>query len=139
MPISAALALAGLLLSSKPGVPKGYPPGSDALILTENGHAVGPLEKLRVKAKFTIFDVYADWCGPCNIVNRRLREILKDRRDVAVRKLNVVDFQSPLGKELGPEFDSLPYLIVYAPDGTRTTIVGADLDALDEALTAPSK
>ena len=103
-----AVLLAALLLS--PGVPKGYPPDADVQVLTEKGEAVGPLERLRVKGKYTIFDVYADWCGPCNIVNRRLREIARERSDVAVRKLNVVDFSSPLGKELGPDFDSLPYL-----------------------------
>jgi thiol-disulfide isomerase/thioredoxin len=130
----AVLALSGLLLSPGSDVPKGYPPGSDVKILTDKGDAVGPLDRLRVHGKFTVFDVYADWCGPCRIVERRLREIVKERGDIAVRKLNVVHFTSPLGKQLGPSFDSLPYLIVFSPKGERTEIVGADLDALDEAL-----
>lgn len=113
---------------------QGYPAGADVATLTSDGSAVGPLEKRRVAGKYTVFDVYADWCAPCQIVDGRLREILKRRKDVAVRKLNVVDFESPLAQELGPEFEALPYLVVFDPHGRRTDIFGADFEALEEAL-----
>jgi thiol-disulfide isomerase/thioredoxin len=107
---------------------------ADVAVLTENGSAVGPLEALRVPGKYTVFDVYADWCLPCQDVDRRLREIAAERPDVAVRKLNVVDFESPLAAELGPQFDALPYLVVFSPAGGRTVVVGLDPPALDRAL-----
>jgi thiol-disulfide isomerase/thioredoxin len=113
-----------------------YPAGTDVRTLTTDGSAVGPLEKLRVAGKHTVFDVYADWCGPCRGVDARLHEIVAQRADVAVRKLNVVDFDTPLAKELGSTFEALPYLIVFSPSGKKTEIVGADLDALDKALKA---
>jgi copper chaperone CopZ len=111
-----------------------YPPGSDMKVLSKDGSAVGKLDKLRVPDKYTVFDVYAEWCGPCRFVDARLRELLSTRKDMAVRKLNVVDFDSPLAKELGSRIEALPYVIVFDPAGKRTDIVGADFGKLDKAL-----
>lgn len=111
-----------------------YPPGADVAYLTRDGSAVGPLERLRVPGKYTAFDVYADWCGPCRAVDARLREIVAARSDVAVRKLNLVDFDSALARELGPRLDALPYVVVFTPEGKRRDVAGADLAKLDEAL-----
>jgi len=109
-----------------------YPAGADVVELNEDGAAVGPLDKLRVADKFTVFDVYADWCGPCRDVDERLRKIVAKRPDVAVRKLSVVDFDSPLALELG--VDILPYVIVFTPEGKKTEIRGAELGKIDKAL-----
>jgi copper chaperone CopZ len=113
-----------------------YPAGSDMKVLSPDGSAVGKLDKLRVPEKYTVFDVYAEWCGPCRSVDEKLREIVSARPDVAVRKLNVVDFDTPLARELGPRLDALPYVIVFDPAGKRTDIVGADFGKLDKALGA---
>jgi len=109
-----------------------YPAGADVLELNKDGAAVGPLDKLRVADKFTVFDVYADWCGPCRDVDKKLREIVAGRPDVAVRKLVVLDFDSPLAQELGIEM--LPHVIVYTPEGKKTEIRGAELGKIDKAL-----
>ena len=119
-----------------PAAPGATPPGADVQWLSRDGSAVGPLPKLRAAAKYTVFDVYADWCGPCRTVDERLRDIVAERTDVAVRKLNVVDFESPLGKELGSRLEALPYLIVFTPSGKRIDIAGADMEKLDKALAA---
>jgi copper chaperone CopZ/thiol-disulfide isomerase/thioredoxin len=114
-----------------------YPAGSDMKLLSADGSAVGKLDKLRVPDKYTVFDVYAEWCGPCRFVDARLREVVAARKDVAVRKLNVVDFDTPLAKELGARLEVLPYVIVFDPAGKRTDIQGADFGKLDRALGAP--
>jgi copper chaperone CopZ len=111
-----------------------YPAGADVQVLSRDGSAVGKIERLRVAGKYTVFDVYAEWCGPCRTVDARLREIVAGRADVAVRKLNVVDFDTPLARELGPRLDALPYVVVFDPAGKRTDIVGADFGKLDKAL-----
>ena len=113
-----------------------FPAGADVAWLSRDGSAVGPLPKLRVASKYTVFDVYADWCGPCRAVDERLHEIIAARSDVAVRKLNVVEFESPLGKELGSRLEALPYVIVFTPSGKRIDIAGADMAKLDKALAA---
>lgn len=114
-----------------------YPAGADVQLLSPDGRAVGSLERKRVTGKHTVFDIYADWCGPCRLVDARLREILGQRTDVAVRRLNVVSFDTPLASELGPNFQALPYLIVFSPSGKRTDIEGADFARLDKALARP--
>jgi thiol-disulfide isomerase/thioredoxin len=114
-----------------------FPAGADIVVLSKDGAAVGPFEKLRVAGKYTVFDLYADWCGPCRQVDARLREIVAARQDVAVRKLNVVDFDTPLARQMGPGFEALPFVVVYSPSGKRTEITGLDLQKLDKALRAP--
>ena len=111
-----------------------YPPGADVAVLSKRGEMVGPLDKLRVPGKYTVFDVYADWCGPCRAVDDHLRETVAPRPDVAIRKLNIVDFESPLGRELGDRLQVLPYVIVFTPAGRRVDISGAEIAKLDEAL-----
>lgn len=117
--------------------PATFPPGADVATLTADGSAVGPLDKRRVPAKYTVFDVYADWCGPCRKVDERLRELAGVRADLAIRKLNVVDFDTPLARELGGRFEALPYVVVFSPAGKRTDIQGLDLEKLDQALGRP--
>ena len=120
-------------------LPQGkYPERADVVVLTESGAAVGPLEKLRVPGKYTVFDVYADWCGPCRGVDGYLRDVTSNRNDVAVRKLNVVRFDTALARSFGPRLRALPYLIVFDPDGRRTEITGFDLKRLGAALRAKS-
>jgi copper chaperone CopZ len=114
-----------------------YPEGADIAVLTRDGSGVGALDKLRVPGKYTVFDVYADWCGPCRTVDERLRELVTARKDLAVRKLNVVDFDTPLAGELGARFEALPYLVVFSPSGKRTDIEGVAFDKLDRALAGP--
>jgi copper chaperone CopZ len=111
-----------------------YPEGADVMRLSSDGSAVGPLEKLRVPGKYTVFDIYADWCGPCRLIDERLRDIVAERKDVAVRKLNVVNFDSPLAKELGDGFSALPYVVVFSPSGKRDDILGVNLIRLGGAL-----
>lgn len=140
--VIAAIASAGLTAVAGAGkgaylANDGYPPGADVQLLSPDGRAVGSLERQRVPGKHTVFDVYADWCAPCRLVEARLRELLGERSDIAVRRLNVVDFESPLAGELGPDFEALPYLVVFSPSGKRTDINGADFARLDRALTKP--
>lgn len=103
-----------------------YPKGADVAVLTDRGAAVGSLERLRVRGKYTVFDFYADWCGPCRAADAELRRIVAARSDVAVRKLNVMDFSSPLAREQGAKLQALPYLVVFSPGGKRTDLVGAE-------------
>jgi thiol-disulfide isomerase/thioredoxin len=122
--------------TTPPAAPKDYPPDADVKVLSSDGSKVGPLEKLVVPGKYTVFDVYADWCLPCRQMEARLRDIVAGRKDVAVRRLNVVDFESPLGQEI-PGLEALPHVIVYTPTGKHRVVRGLDLPKLDAALAAP--
>src|SRR5262249_3480463 len=113
-----------------------YPAGADVAVLSKDGAAVGPLDKLRADGKYTVFDVYADWCGPCRTVDDHLRQLVTARGDVAVRKLNIVDFDSPLGHELGDRLQAPPYVVVFTPSGKRIDVEGAEMEKIDKALAA---
>ncbi len=113
-----------------------YPAGADVRLVTDDGSAVGPLEKLRVSGKYTVLDVFASWCGPCRLIDARLRELCASRRDLAVRKLNLVDFDTPLAGQLGPRLSALPHLIVFTPSGKRIEFEGYDPERLTKALAA---
>lgn len=113
-----------------------WPDSADVAVLTDSGASVGPLEDLRVPGKYTAFDVFARWCGPCRQVDAELRTLADGRRDVAVRKLNVVSFTSPLARELGSKLKALPHVVVFSPDGKRTDISGLKPEKLRAALAA---
>jgi copper chaperone CopZ len=140
--VMAAVERAGMKAIPGPGqgsylAPPAYPAGADVATLSADGSGVGPLDKRRVPGKYTVFDVYADWCGPCRQVDERLRQLVQSRADVAVRKLNVVDFDTPLARELGSRFEALPYVVVFSPAGKRTDIQGVDLEKMEKALAGP--
>ena len=116
--------------------PEPYPEGSDVKLVTETGEAVGDLAKLRVEGKYTVLDFYADWCGPCRDVDRHLHVLLRGRDDIALRRLNVVDFDSALARELGGRLKKLPYVVVFDPEGKRTEVVGENPKKLSAALGA---
>lgn len=111
-----------------------YPDGTDYALLTGNGSAVGSLDSLRVGGKYTVFDVYADWCMPCRSVDESLHKLVEGRSDVAIRRLNVVSFESPLAKEIGSRLRQLPFVVVYGPDGVRQEIRGLNEKKLKAAL-----
>ncbi len=111
-----------------------YPEGTDYALLSGDGSAVGSLDSLRVSGKYTVFDVYADWCMPCRAVDASLHKLVEGRTDVAIRRLNVVSFDSPLAKELGSRLRELPFVIVYKPDGTHQDIRGFNEKKLKSAL-----
>jgi copper chaperone CopZ/thiol-disulfide isomerase/thioredoxin len=142
--VLAAIARAGEGMQGIVGAGKGaylpqpaFPPGADVRTLTSDGSAVGPLRGHAVAGKYTVFDIYAVWCGPCRVVDEQLRLMVERRPDIAIRKLNVRDFDTPLARELGPAFETLPYVVVFTPKGKRIDVVGTDFEALDKALLTP--
>jgi hypothetical protein len=64
-----------------------------------------------------------------------MRDVLGRRKDVAYRKLNVVDWDSPLAKRYLSRVPDLPFVVVYGPDGRRLgEVSGLHIDRLDALL-----
>lgn len=121
----------GLTFTAVPPLPE----DADLLHLSRMGEDVEALEAHLAPGKVTLFDFYAHWCVPCRDVDAWMHELLARDDRVAVRKLNVMSWESPLAKRHLRSVDSLPYVLVYAADGRRVrAIAGLDLEALEAAV-----
>jgi thiol-disulfide isomerase/thioredoxin len=109
--------------------------GADVQKIVTEGEDLKTLEAHAVANKFTVFDFGAEWCPPCRTVDEHLFAKLQTRPDIAVRKLNVVSWESPIAERWLREVPELPLLIVYGPDGKKLGEVhGAKLRELDQLL-----
>jgi len=116
------------------------PPGADVVEIAKQGEDVASLEAHAVPGKVTLFDFYAVWCAPCRKIDAHVFALLGERQDVAVRKLNVVDWETPLAQHYLAGIPNLPYVVVYGKNGKRVdAVMGLDLEALDEAIAKASK
>lgn len=94
------------------------PERGDVELISMQGEPVD-LEKHLVPGKYTIVDFYADWCPPCQELTPVLEELARVRStDVALRKVNIVHWGTPVVAQYGVADFGLPYLRMYGPDGT---------------------
>lgn len=108
---------------------------ADVAVLSKAGEDVPELASAVVPGKVTVFDFYADWCAGCREIDLHMFKLLNARDDVALRKLNVVDWDTALARRYLGDVAGLPYVIVYGKDGREVRrIQGLDLAALDAAL-----
>jgi thiol-disulfide isomerase/thioredoxin len=116
------------------------PANADLVELSKQGEDVPSLDAHAVKGKVTLFDFYAIWCGPCRKIDAHLFPLLGQRRDLALRKLNMVSWETPLSERYLKDIPGLPYLVVYGKDGKKVAAVsGFDLAALDRAIAEASR
>lgn len=112
--------------------------GADADIewLSKSGEDVPSLDAHAVKGKVTVFEFYADWCAACRKVDGHVyKRIAGGDAKLAYRKLNVVEWESPLAQRYVKNVPTLPFMVIYGADGNRfTTLHGADLVAFDRAI-----
>jgi len=68
--------------------------------------------------KITIVDFYADWCGPCKVLELRLQHLVQGK-NVAVRRVNMGKWDNAAAKQATRDFRlaSLPYLRIYDAHG----------------------
>jgi thiol-disulfide isomerase/thioredoxin len=52
-----------------------------------------------VAGKLTVFDFWATWCEPCKDLDRELAEFTRAHPEIAVRKIDVADVDSPAYKK----------------------------------------
>jgi thiol-disulfide isomerase/thioredoxin len=111
------------------------PPGADVTTVLTDGHDVASLDSITVPGKITIIDFYAEWCGPCREVDKHVKELLAKRTDIAYRRLDVVDWDSPLAEHYMKKIPSLPYVLVFDGRGGQIDAMsGLSLPRLDAAI-----
>lgn len=97
------------------------------------------IEKHLVPGKYVLFDFYADWCGPCRALEPQIRELAGRYGDqLVVRKIDIINWDSPVSRQY--RMSSIPYMILYGPDGVRITTgdAGSVMHRLRSALGSPS-
>jgi thiol-disulfide isomerase/thioredoxin len=111
------------------------PANADLKELSQEGEDVPSLEAHVVPGKVTLFDFYAVWCAPCRKIDAHVFALLGKRDDLALRKLNVVSWETPLAERYLKNIPALPFIVVYGKDGKKVdTVTGLDLGALDRAI-----
>ncbi|MBK6519225.1 MAG: thioredoxin family protein [Polyangiaceae bacterium] len=111
------------------------PEQADVLEIAVDGADVADLAAHLAKGKVTLFDFSAKWCEPCRELDAHLVEELKARPDLAYRKLDIGDWDTPLAARYMKGVGQLPYVIVFDKAGARAgDLSGLDLPALDALL-----
>ena len=87
--------------------------------------------------KITIFDYYADWCGPCHLLSPKLERLVLEYQNLALRKVDIGDWESEVGKQATKEFGlpGLPYVRIYGPGGKLLgTVHGNRIEEVEEII-----
>ncbi|MEZ4295075.1 MAG: thioredoxin family protein [Polyangiaceae bacterium] len=112
-----------------------FPADADAKTVIEDGSDVPDLTVLVVKGKTTVIDFSGIWCKPCRKIDEHMVKVLAEKKDIAYRRLDIGDWDSPLAKRYLTDVSQLPYVIVYGANGAKVdAIVGVDLERLDRAI-----
>jgi thiol-disulfide isomerase/thioredoxin len=112
-----------------------FPPSADFKVIARDGADVPDLATVPVKGKITVVDFSATWCRPCRAIDEHMAKVLVTRSDVAYRKLEIGDWDTPLAQRYLKGVPQLPYVLVYDAAGARVKeLVGVDLASLDAAI-----
>jgi len=116
------------------------PQGADVVQLVSDGRDLPALEPHRVPNKVTVFDFHAAWCPPCRKVDEHLYPKLAKRPDIAVRKIDVGSWDTPVARRWLGAVAELPYLVIFDKRGRKVAaIAGAKLAEIDRALAEASR
>ena len=90
------------------------------------------LSKYAVKGSVTLFDFYADWCGPCRTLSPFIEALVQDNDNVFLRKINIVQWSSPVARQ--HQIRSIPCILVYGKTGTLASAPGHDYEKIKTAM-----
>ena len=68
-----------------------------------------------------VIDFYADWCAPCQMISREIKEIAKQYKDLTIYKVNIDEFP-----DMAMEYDvlSIPTLLFIKDNEIKDEVIG---------------
>jgi thiol-disulfide isomerase/thioredoxin len=76
------------------------------------------LQDVLVLGKVTVLDYWAAWCHPCEHIAQTLSQLASQDQKLAVRKIEVPDFDRPVALEHLKGLSALPIVRIYGPQGS---------------------
>jgi thiol-disulfide isomerase/thioredoxin len=120
--------------------PHAPPENADVIEIAKEGQELRDLAPHLAQGKVTVFDFYAAWCPPCRKVDEHLYPQLAKRSDLAIRRVNIGNWESATSQRWLSDVPELPHLIVYDKRGKKVgAISGARLQAIDAAIAEASR
>ena len=107
-------------------------------VVSFDGRRRTDFDKILVPGKVTILDFYADWCGPCHVLEARLQYYMQAHPNIALRRFDVAHWDNVAAHQatdLGAT--ALPYIRVYDAKGKFVAAVTGGM--WDEVLGAMEK
>lgn len=111
------------------------PPEGADLREVPPAEALAGLAEVLAPGKVTVVDFWAAWCVPCRQVAGDLNLRLAHQPDLAVRKVEIKDWDDPLAARYLGGATALPLLVVYDAAGEEVgRVSGHRPDELDALL-----
>jgi thiol-disulfide isomerase/thioredoxin len=89
---------------------------SGPIVQTITGGGEINIKSHLVKGRLTIFDFYADWCGPCRQLSPKLEALVHGKPSrFALKKVDIINWSSPVAEQFG--IRSIPHLVVVNDQG----------------------
>jgi copper chaperone CopZ len=83
--------------------------------------------------KITLFDYYADWCGPCHLLTPKLERLLLKYDDLALRTVDISTWESEAAQQAN--LPGLPYVRIYGPQGKLLgSVQGNQIQEVEEVI-----